>query len=107
MFAGTIDGTDGAVSDDKSANIALWLVDILLDIVDMMLIGAKRLLVFEHSLRGITVIDTRQQASPRTGYRLEHHRVTQRLNAAHASPGDQKPAVYVASEHPHAAAPAS
>src|SRR5205085_9802560 len=44
VLAGTVDGTDGAISYDKGANIALGLIDIILYVVDMMLIGAKRLL---------------------------------------------------------------
>jgi len=40
VLAAAIDGADSAVADHKSANIALRLADMLLNIMDVMLIGA-------------------------------------------------------------------
>src|SRR5436190_23293953 len=58
VFTCAIDCADGAITDDKCANISLWFCNMLLDIMDMMLGGAKCLLVFEYCLSRITVINS-------------------------------------------------
>src|SRR5438874_2148547 len=58
VFTCAIDCADGAITDDKCANISLWFCNMLLHIMDMMLGGAKCLLVFEYCLSRITVINS-------------------------------------------------
>src|SRR5579884_178206 len=60
MLAGAIDGADSMISNHKGANITLRLGYVLLHIVNMVLVGAKRLLVFEDRFRRVTIIDAGQ-----------------------------------------------
>src|SRR5579884_2170506 len=77
-----IDGADGALADDEGADVAQGLIDILLNIMDVVLVRAKRLLMFQHSLRRVAVVDARQQTPPRAGNGLKHCRIAQRFDAA-------------------------
>src|SRR6202035_3421609 len=72
VLAVAIDGADRALAHDEGTDIALRLGNILLDVVDMVRVRAERLLVFQHRLRRVAVIDASQQTPPRTGYGLEH-----------------------------------
>src|SRR5437870_1900632 len=59
--------------------------DELLDIENAVLVGAERFLVLEHRLRGVAVVDLRQQPAPGTNHRLQHHRVSHFLDCVEGS----------------------
>src|SRR6266699_7140795 len=64
VCAAAIDGADGSLPNDERTYITLWLCNMLLHIVDVVLVRAYRLLVFEYCLRCIVIINPCQQTTP-------------------------------------------
>src|SRR2546421_1673798 len=80
MVGAAVDGANRLVSHDDRPDVALRFVDVLLDVKNAVLVGAERLLVLEHRLGRVTVIDLCQQSPPGTNHWFEHDRVSHRLD---------------------------
>src|SRR5256885_1184801 len=80
MLGRAVDGADRLVPHDDRSDVALRLVDVLLDIENTVLVGAKRLLVLEHRLGRVPVVDLGEQSPPGANHRLEYDRVPHRLD---------------------------
>src|ERR1700694_1837585 len=80
VVGAAVDGADSLVPHDARPDVALGLVDVLLNVKDAVLIGAERLFVLEHRFGRVAVVDLRQQPAPRADHRLQHDRVSHRLD---------------------------
>ena len=76
VLGAAVDRRDAFVAHHKAADVAAFLVDIFLRVKDRMMIAAEGYFVFENRFRCVTVIDLREQPSPRADRRLQHHGVT-------------------------------
>ena len=91
---GAVDRADRLRSDHERADVPARLLHVFLDVEDAVMVAAERLLVLQHRLGRVAIVDLAQQASPRSDRRLEHHRVADpldRLQRALRREGHERP----------------
>src|SRR5829696_9009033 len=94
MLRGAVGGRQYAIADDVGADVTVRLLDVLLDIKDGVVEGAKLFLLLEDRPRLIGSIDAGQEPAPGAGDRFEHGGIAERLTGADGGrdvEGDQRP----------------
>src|SRR2546428_9193284 len=81
MLGTAVDGADRLIAHDDRPDVALGLVDVLLDVKNPVLVGAERLLVLEHRLGGVPVVDLGEQSPPGPDHRLRSEEHTSELQS--------------------------